>query len=308
MRVPYSLQSACIRTLVNSYDVKIMQTMVREMFPNYDIYQRTGFPPNIPIQMMDAARQVVKDICAQDMFLDMLSVMMRFQESGYMGRKYPVKGLREILNGLDELGYLFDEELKLFYEDSTVRKTANWGALIENQIYTLTFLRLDIKGNTKLVRKYGRTKMQHIYRQIYQLVQTKVELREGRIWQWEGDGGLAAFFLPGNQIDTVLAAMEILHALFLYNLCDSIIEENIDLRIAVHTGTCSYSSNFEELKKNDVIKKIIEQEEKNTPPGSISISNRVYVNLSSRLANEFIPIMNSGKPSYHIYSIQWEET
>ena len=50
--------------------------------------------------------------------------------------------------------WLYDNNNKMFVEDSSIRISRNWGVLLEEEEYTFSFIRLDIVGNTKLVKKY----------------------------------------------------------------------------------------------------------------------------------------------------------
>ena len=71
-----------------------------------------------------------------------------------MGKKYSISYLREIVNGVIDLGYIFDNQNKLFVENPRIQRTKNWGILMDGEDYLFTFLRLDIVGNTKLVKKF----------------------------------------------------------------------------------------------------------------------------------------------------------
>lgn len=104
------------------------------------------------------------------------------------------------------------------------------------------------------------------------------EKRNGRIWNWEGDGGLAAFYFSQKNNSAVLSAMEIIHELFIYNMVGCRMDERLKVRIAVHSGPCQYRHNFEDIS-SDTIKKIVEIEFKYTKPDSVTFSSSVYLTL-----------------------------
>ena len=109
-----------------------------------------------------------------------------------------------------------------------------WGTLEIGKTYEFALLRVDIAGNSRLVRRYPRSRIKTVYGSVKDLVTRLVEKREGRIWGWEGDGGLAAFYFIDKTIQATLCGMEILHELFLYNLLGKGLPEPVLVRLAVH--------------------------------------------------------------------------
>jgi class 3 adenylate cyclase len=307
MQIRASLLNTAVQALVGSVDVHTMVVIARRLMDRYyDLHERTGFQRSIPIPNLDAARQIVADIRDSNQFLSFVNLLVEMQEEGLMGRTYSIPHLRELVRGVHELGFDYDHENRMFVEDPRVRKTRNWGVLRSGHEYVFAFLRLDIVGNTTLVKKHGRQAMQSVYRDLGAIVQKAVERRNGRIWSWEGDGGLACFYFANKNTEATLAAVEITHELFLYNKLGVRFPEELKIRMAIHTGTSEYSEREEDLKNSETIKRTINIESQFTKAGSVTVSNTVYTTLEPRVANQLQPIKTKGAAGHYRYEIRWE--
>lgn len=305
MRVSGWLMHLAMRALAESMDVRSMIHLVRRLIPNYDIYERSGFSSNISIPNKDAASQIVRDVCDQDLVLDFIILLIDIHETGLGGRRYRVPYLQEMLGEIRKAGLLYDEESKMFFEDSRVRRTRNWGVLREYEEYLFTLLRLDIVGNSSLVRENPDEVIQATYSDLRSIVQMAAEKRNGRIWKWEGDGGIVAFYFSSKNIHAVLSAIEIIHELHLYNTVRCILNKPLRVRIAVHSGACQYLHNSDDVK-SDAIKKIMEMEEKYTQPNTVTISKTVFNMVHQALLEMLEPVNYGANTSYYTYRLKWE--
>ena len=140
MKVKTALVNLAVKALAQSLNVQNMQKLAKSLIPDYVLYERTGFPENIPIPTRDAAKQIANDINNLKLFPYLIELFIKAQTEGIMGRKYQISGLREIIKELNEEGLIYDNVNKIFVEDSNVRKTRTWGTLRENEEYILSFL------------------------------------------------------------------------------------------------------------------------------------------------------------------------
>lgn len=306
MRSRVNLPALCARALSESMDVPTMSSVVREIIPNYDIHERTGFPPSMAIPGQDVARQIVSDVVKETRLLQLIGSLIDIHELGLMGRRYPIPHIRTIVQEVMENGYLFDQEHRMFVENPSVRKTRNWGALQIEREYTFAFLRIDIVKNSQLVRNHSAATIQKAYGALRDIVLAAVEKRNGRLWKWEGDGGLAAFFFADKHQKATLSAMEIIHELFLYNKIACPLSSPLAARIAVHSGPVEYSDNDELLKQSPTLSQLIEIEEEHTKPQTVTISSVVKVMLDAVLSSEFVPLSNDSQGMYFSYALEWE--
>lgn len=307
MKVTSTLANITIRVLAESLDVHRMTTTAEILLSNYDIYRRTGFPLNIPIPKQDAARQIIRDIINADMFLEFAVLLIRLHTDGYMGKKYPIKGLKALLKELNDQGLIFDQVNKIFVEDPAKRCTRNWGTMREGGEYTLAFLSIDIVGNTKLVKQYSPGVIKKAYGDIQKIVERAIDKRNGRVWSWEGDGGLATFYFSNRYLLATLCGMEIIHELFIYNMLYNPLSKPLSLRLAIHGGPCIYTGNDEDIQKIDVIKKVREMESMHTRPNALTISNVIKTSLDTQLSQHFQAHgENPNSSEYFSYQLRWE--
>ena len=306
MKIPFSILSITEKALTKSMDVHTMERIAKSIIPHYDLHKIMGFSESMPIPNKDAASQIVHDFSESKYFFKLVCALMEAQEYGIMGRRYPIAHLHEIVTEIINLGFIFDKNNHIFIENANTRKTQHWGVLEENEEYIITLLRMDIAENTQLVRKYTPPLIAHTYQNIQTIVTSAVEQRNGRIWNWEGDGCIAAFILGNKNMTAVFAAIEILHELFLFNELVSKLPEAVNARIAIDTGYCAYKHSSEELKKTELVKKIMEIESHYTPINAITISNTIYASLHPDIAKLFILTRKSATP-YYTHTVKWED-
>jgi class 3 adenylate cyclase len=279
--------------------------VARRLIQNYNLFKRTGFPTNISIPNKDAARQIVSDITERELFLDLIILLIKARDSGLKGRKYRIPYLRDIMIEINNAGLVYNKESGLFYEDPLIRKTKNWGVLRDHGVYVFTFLRLDIVGSSNLLRKYSEEIVKLTYKDLRSIVKRIVENRHGRIWQWEGDGVLVAFYLANRDNNAALSAMEIIHELYIYNILGSRMDEKLKVRIALDSGPCKFRHNFEDIE-SETLKRIESIESKSTRPNCVTFSSNVYMYLDHLITIQLKLIEGEPNPPYYYYELKWE--
>ncbi len=283
-----------------------MVALARKIFPGYDLYARTGFPSSIPIPNKDAARQIVNDIVRADHYLDFVLLLIEIGDKGLMGRKYAVPYMREMLSGIFDMGYLYDSVNRVFVENPDRSISRNWGALKNGQEYAITFMRMDIAGNSIIVRENPAAAVHDTYNALRDIAQNAVIRRNGRIWGWDGDGGLAAFFFGNKNQSAVMAGREILHELFFYNRMELKLNKPFDIRLAVHSGPFEYTPDEEELKSSETIKRVLAIESGNTLPGTMTISPVVQLMLDAIASAGLESFMGKDHLEYFRYQLKLE--
>ena len=287
-------------------DLRSMVHIAKDLIPGYDLHQRAGIRESIAIPNVDAARRILDDIIRQDLFLEFITYLIRYEEDGVMGRQITISYLRDILKEIYSQGYLFDKDQHLFVEDSRVRKSRNWGVMKLGSEYTVCFLRVDIVGNTRLVKDNSSDKVKSAYGFLRAMVNSCVERRNGRIWLWEGDGGIAAFFFGNRNQAAALAGMEILHELFLYNKTLCPLSSELKVRVGVHSGLCEYTEDNAALVKTETVMKLLEVEKNHSRPNHCSMSIVVRDMLDHIVSSQFVPVPDYGKACF-TYALEFSE-
>ncbi len=306
MKITNKLQNLIIDALSHSMPVPTMVKVVKRLLSGYDLHKRTGFPPSIPIPTIDAARQITKDLIADSLLVKFVEHLIDIYQNGLMGRKINVHFLPQIMDEIATMGYVYNDEYGIFLERDIGKKTKGWGILQEEKTYEFSLLRIDIVKNSELVRKYPHKVISAAYNDFKNLVKKQVEVRNGRIWDWQGDGGIAAFYFNDKNINSVLCGMEIILELYIYNLFYCKLHENIHIRMAIHTGPCQFLNNMDHIQ-SDTLKRLEEIETKYTKPDHLTLSPGVYSDLGGKLETFFKQNEISRGNYTYSYGLEWEK-
>jgi class 3 adenylate cyclase len=296
----------CRRCLQQSLPVDAMIRFAQFVSPGYDIYRRTGLKEGMPIPNQDAANRIVSDMILDGVFIDFVETLIRVDSEGFMGRQYDLRGLDDVIGDLIRHGYSYDKTTGQFFENQQMRISQNWGRLKEGDERPMTVLRLDIVGNSTLVKQNPRGDIEKAYGDLRLAVSGAVTARLGRIWSWEGDGALGAFMFGQKGLMAVFAGMDILHELFIYNRLKNPLNAPIKIRIGVHSGTVRYSANVTECLKNETVKKAVELESRAASPDSLVISKHLAVSMDQFILNCFGPEKKFSGGAYRQYQVSWE--
>jgi hypothetical protein len=305
VKISPRLQNYISQALSQSMDVVLMERLTARVISGYDLYERTGFPANIPIPQVDAARQIAADLARAGHIRRFAEVLVEVDRQGVMGRPVSIRLLPQIVKELETLGYRFKEAQGTFIEAGGRGKTKGWGALIEGQIYELGFLRIDTVGNSELVRKYSKQMVVQVYNDIRKLLANIVENREGRLWHWEGDGGIAAFYYGNKNVQAALSGMEMLLELFMYNLFQCPFSKPLRVRLAVHTGPCQFYQNYQRIR-SDTLRRLEVIESQFAENDSLVITPGVYSDMGNKLDKFFKPLRVSRHNLLYQYKLGWE--
>jgi hypothetical protein len=275
--------------------------------PGYNIYRRLGLTEGMPITNQNAAQRIVADMIEDGYYIDFVETLVRIDKEGYMGRRYPLRGLSDVITGVCQEGYSFDKVSGQFFENQRERISANWGRLQEGDERRMTVLRLDIVGNSILVRENPRAKIHTAYNDLRGIVERAVINRLGRLWSWEGDGALGAFLIGPIESMAVFAGMEILHELFFYNKVDNPLTSPIKVRMGVHIGPIRYSVNAMERLKNETIKEAVTLESKAASADSMAVSFSLFLPMEDAATALFTPERSAAGAKYRLYYVGAEK-
>jgi len=304
MRLKARLRTLAIRALAESMDVKTMVHLARRMFgASYDLHDRTGFPTSVAIPNRTAASQIVSDVADENLFLDFVARLMSLERLGMAGRKYKIPRLNSIVAEILDTGYHYDSESGTFVEDTNIRTTRNWGVLREGESRTMAFLGIDVSGNSELVRVHGKEPMERIYLSLRNMAVESAERRNGRLWGWEGDGGVFAFTFEEEITRAVHTGLEILHELFVYNLFSCPLPGGLHARLVVHNGPAEYRSDGTELK-GDTLKDMWDIDSRFGEPDALVVSPAILPSLASEISQRFESVGKGSKQVYR-YSLRF---
>jgi hypothetical protein len=306
LRTNPRIQQLLVKALNESMSTDLMQRLARRVVPDYDIHDRTGFQRTMPIPSLDVAGQIARDLGAGIPLLRFVETLIEIDSSGVMGSRIKVRQLDALIQEVETLGYAYDENSRLFMETAAAARTRTWSVLQEGQVHELSFLKIDVVASSKLVRNHAKAKINRAYQDLQRIVVTAVYRRNGRVWNWEGDGGVLAFLFGDKNVQAALAGMEIILELFLYNTFRCTLGEPLSVRLAVHTGPCPYHESFDRIQ-SDTLRRLGLIESRFTRPDSVTLSPGVYSDLGPKLSRFFEPFPGDAGGQLYRYALRWEE-
>jgi class 3 adenylate cyclase len=305
MKAVGRLQNFLAQCLAQSLTVELMERLAERIIPDYDLHRQSGFPRQIPIPQRDAAQVLARDMVRRGHVRRFVEVLIEVERDGIMGRSVSMRSLPRLIDEIESLGFVYKEEYGQFVEGGKGARTRGWGVLQEGSTYEFSFLRMDIAGNTELVRKYPKSEVLRAYADLRRLLSAIVERRDGRIWHWEGDGGIAAFLFGAKNVQAALAGMEMLLEMFMYNLLRCTFAGDLHVRLAVHTGPCQFLGNFKDIR-SDTLRRLETLEGQHAAPDSLILSPGVYSDLGTKLERFFHPVAAADRQALYQYSLGWE--
>ena len=306
MKIKNVTSSVCKKCLQESLPIDIMIRFAKLANPDYDIYRRTGLTEGLPISKQYAAQRIVTDMIDDGYFIDFVETLVEIDANGFMGHRYILNGLKDVVMGLIDEGYNFDKVSGQFFENQRERISSNWGRLREGDERKMTLLRIDILDNSTLVKNNQRSKIDLAYNEMRNIVGHAVTSRLGRLWSWEGDGVLAAFLFGPKEKTVIYAGMEIIHELFFYNLVRNPLDSPINVRLGAHIGQVWYSDSELERLKNESVKETTALEGLATN-NTLSVSFNLYITMDQFILNLFSAEKTKGGHKYRLYKIGTEK-
>jgi class 3 adenylate cyclase len=167
-------------------------------------------------------------------------------------------------------------------------------------------LRLDIVGNSELVRHNPQSQIKKAYNDIRGIVSHAVNSRIGRLWSWEGDGALAAFLFGPMEKMAVYAGMDILHEVFFYNRLRNPLDQPINLRLGAHIGQIRYSNSEMERLQNETVKEAIALESL-AKINSLCVSYNMYITMDQNILSLFSEEKPGRSSKYRLYTVGHEK-
>ncbi|MDR1838021.1 MAG: hypothetical protein LBQ93_00340 [Treponema sp.] len=299
----------CRKCLAASLSVDQMNRFAKMTYSDYDIHKSLGFSKGHPVGIHEAADRIVGDMLQSGYYVNFVETLIKVDSSGYMGRSFALRGLDDVISDVINAGYSYDKTTGLFFEDQNQQLTRNWGRLMEGDEQMMAVLRLDIAGNSLLVKNNPKNLIDKAYGDLRDIVTKAVVSRFGRLWSWEGDGALGVFMFGNYSRAAIFAGIEILNEMFLFNKMDNPLDSNIKLRIAVHSGHLIYSENETKISKAEIVQTAVTLESKAAIPDSLVISESLAMSQDMALHDIFSDkkTVSNSTDKYRIYQVNQEK-
>jgi class 3 adenylate cyclase len=254
-------------------------------FRTHDI---AGVDRKISISPLNAARRLVEECERKGRIGDLLAFAFELDGAPLNGRSVKLEGMESLLYNLSRSGTYYDfAKRRLVGFEPEKKSLPGWGVLKSGREYPITVASVDICQNSELVRKHRPAVMEKVYYRLWDFLKRRLDVHDGRMWSWAGDGGLAAFRGDHRTTAAVSCCLEILYGLPVFNLQpDKPIPESLCLRIALDTGPVKFSDDTGRIV-SEVINYAAHLEKKGTEPGCLSVSDAVYAALPVSMRGVF---------------------
>ncbi len=286
--IDLALQHETAELLSQNFKADTIEAIGKIIFRSFDCHKLAGKSSHITLSPKKCAVILVDYCNAEKKLFDLIQLLIQLDESTINGKLVTVNGLEVYLNKLTQTGIYYDfRKRKVLRSKKELTDLLNWGSLKDGKEYTLTIFSIDIVNNSKLVIKHGSNTMEKVYFQLKGFLAKKLYEYDGRLWNFAGDGGLAAFAFKNQVTRGVLCALDIQYSLPLFNINPSIkLKDSITLRIGIDTGKVKFFNETGNIV-SDVINFAAHLEKYATEPGRISISESVIKQLDKKIARLF---------------------
>jgi class 3 adenylate cyclase len=255
---------------------------------SFSTHAIAGVDGKVSISPLSAAKILVQECEDKNKILDLFTFAFELEGVPLNGRRVNLDGLENILYRLSHTGVFYNyQKRKIINIKEDTSSLLNWGALRNGKEYPVVIASVDICRNSELVRKYKPGMMEKVYYRLWGFLKHKLDLYEGRLWNWAGDGGLFAFRDEKSIPDAVSCALEILYTMPVFNVQPyKPIKEDICLRIAMDFGKVKFLEDTGRIV-SDVINYAAHLEKQATQPGALSISSDIHSRLPASMKTLF---------------------
>ncbi len=283
-----ALEKDIIELLASNLKTAQIEEMGRLIFGKFDVHTYLQASRHITIQPRRAAEALLQNCRSEDCYQKLIHLLVETDGSQLMGRQVSLDGIERLLENLTKLGVVYDFDKRRVISAKTDRsELANWGSLRDGRSYDVTVCSIDIVDNSKLVKQHGRRKVQKLYFGFRQLLTEKLKKYNGRIWTWNGDGGLVAFTFKEHEVRAVQFALELQKTLPVFNsVPEKGIDAEVSLRIGLDAGKLRFATNTGAIV-SEIINFAAHLEKQVTPEGHVAVSDTVFAQLPPKLGAAF---------------------
>lgn len=265
-----------------------IEAIGKYIFKKYSTHSLEEINESISISPLNAAKRLVYECEINNQLNVLYTFIIELDNTLLNGKTVKINGLENLLYKLANTGIYYDfnkRKLRFYNQDKKLLK--NWGSLKEGREYSITIASLDVCDSSSLVKKYKPSVMEKVYFQLWEFIRKRLDIYDGRIWTWAGDGGILAFQNKNELFAGVSCCLDILISLPVFNLSSNIlISEDISLRIGMDTGMIKFSDDTGMIVSG-VINYASRVEKNATCTNGLSLSEDLYNNLPSEMKNVF---------------------
>ena len=151
-----------------------------------------------------------------------------------------------------------------------------WKNISENNDFAFSIMFIEFDGIEEMKKKYGVTNLKTAINTFKNYILRHIELFGGKIWIWNGFGGIILFPFNGNECKSVFSGFRLMLYKHIYDIEESIFPNFISFRIALHLGNINYKEKNTGKIISNPINYIFHLGRKFTKPGNFFLTEDVF--------------------------------
>ncbi len=191
-------------------------------------------------------------------------------------------GTDHLMKSLSEIGIFYNPDNKRLEKINS--SGPDFGILFSGKEYYITLVSIDMVNSTKHIKNRDDLTGVKLMNEFKNYITDKINKYDGRIWKWEGDGGIVAFYQKDDS--AIICSLELLMHLSLFNSFYNPIDDGVDIRIACDNGQMTFKDKFEEMY-SDVIYNVEKIQNKFASPNELLITDNVFMFLNGHIRDIF---------------------
>ena len=186
-----------------------------------------------------------------------------------------------------------EKNKNITFKPINIPKRTNWSILKNNESYELSIVMIEVILREKNTGQYSKSIIDKIYFDIRNEINKISQLFGGKLWYWNNNYGVIAFYFDDKVNCSILAAIYFYTHFF--QICLEVLKlTNIPhFKIGINEGKTVFNYvNTGEITSS-IINSLYHLTKKYTDKDCLNISENVYKKLNPRLKNYFIKINNN---------------
>lgn len=174
------------------------------------------------------------------------------------------------------------------FEPICIPKNFNWNNLMNNESYELSLVMIQIILRETSRGQFPKSFIDEIYLKIRNEIKIISNMFGGKLWYWNNDTGVVAFYFGDKICCSVLSA--IYFYIHFFQICLETLKLNnlIHFKIGINEGNTVFNYiNTGEITSN-IINSLTHLTKKHTDKDCLNISANVFKKLNARLKKYFI--------------------
>ncbi len=288
MTLDVALEKDLVELLAGSFKAAQIEELGCLVLGSFDIYRLLNEQNHVTIPARRAAQLLVERCVKSGRCSELIHLLVETDGTQFMGRRVKVEGIEPLLEKLPRSGLVYSyEKGRVIKRKDDPLELANWGSLRSGRSYDVTVMSVDVVGSSALARRVGAKRTTRVLFQFTRYLKSRLRDYNGRVWNWNGDGGIVAFTFKGHESRAVRFALDLQLGMPVFNSeLDLPQDYDLALRVALDSGKVAFHSDTGAIV-SDVINFACHLEKSLVLPGSVGISGELRDRLPLRLAAPF---------------------